>query len=82
MPNSLAPVCPTRHAQMKAALEKLRANPRVLKIRISAPEDCALGQSLQGVYEGGQAPHLPVEGCARPGGCICTYEPILGEIYP
>ena len=82
MPSSLAPINPTRYAQMKTALEKLRANPRVLKIRISAPEDCALGQSLQGVYEGGQAPHLPVEGCARPGGCICTYEPILGEIYP
>jgi len=82
MPNSLAPVSPTRYAQMKTALEKLRINPRVFKIRISAPQDCALGQSLQGVYESNLAPYLPVDGCSRPGGCICVYEPVLGEIYP
>jgi hypothetical protein len=72
----------SRQVEMAAALEKLRANPRVLKIRISAPEECALGQSLQGVYDCSEVPPLPAEGCSRPGGCICTYEPILAEIYP
>lgn len=82
MPNSFASVSPARRAQVKTALEKLRANPRVSKIRVSAPKDCVLGQSLQGVYEGGLVPRLPADGCSRPGGCICVYEPLLVEIYP
>lgn len=71
-----------REEEMKAVLEKLRANPRVIKIRVATPQDCILGQTLQGVYELDQVPQLPAEGCSRPGGCICFYEPILAEIFP
>lgn len=82
MPISLAPISDARRTQMRNALEKLRDNPRVWKIRVAAPGDCALAEQIQGVYAASDAPSLPVDGCSRSGGCICTYEPILSEIYP
>jgi len=82
MSNLLMMTKSSRKEEMKAVLEKLRANPRVIKIRVSTPPNCILGQTLQGVYEFDQVPHLPAEGCSRPGGCICFYEPILAEIFP
>jgi len=72
----------SRQVEMTAALEKLRANPRVSAIRIAGPGDCAFGEQLQGVYERDNVPQLPAQACSRPGGCICVYEPILEEIYP
>jgi hypothetical protein len=54
----------------------------VLTIRVAAPQECNVGQSVQGVYSKEDAPELPVKGCSRPGGCICTYEPVLDEIFP
>lgn len=63
-------------------LAKLRANPRVTMIRVASPEDCNVGQSIQGVFTKEDAPGLPFKGCSRPGGCICTYEPVLDDIYP
>lgn len=74
----------TYRAEEKAKmLARLRTNPRVAQIRVAAPDDCLLGLSIQGVYEkDDDIPILPVKGCSRPGGCICTYEPVLNTIYP
>ena len=63
-------------------LQRLRENPRVSQVRISAPKDCNVGQNAQGVYEKELTPVLPVKGCSRPGGCICNYEPVLNDIFP
>jgi hypothetical protein len=63
-------------------LAKLRANPRVELVRVAGPDDCSTAQTVQGVYSKLDVPMLPVEGCSRAGGCICTYEPVLKEIYP
>jgi hypothetical protein len=68
--------------QQAEILEKLRANPRVKAIRVAAPQECSMGQSVQGVYDKDNVPELPLKGCSRPGGCICTYEPVLDTIYP
>ncbi len=68
--------------QQAEYLKKMRANPRVTAVRVAAPQNCTVGQMVQGVYALGDAPALPLEGCSRPGGCICTYDPILDEIYP
>jgi hypothetical protein len=71
-----------RKEQRLIELENLSSNPRVTHIHIAAPEDCILGQSIQGTYSPGDVPDLPVEGCSRPGGCICAYLPVLTEIFP
>lgn len=63
-------------------LQRLRDNPRVAKVRVSAPKDCNVGQSVQGVFDKEDVPELPVKGCSRPGGCICNYEPVLNDIFP
>jgi hypothetical protein len=63
-------------------LERMRANPRVAQIRLAAPDDCLFGLNLQGVYEKDSVPPIPRKECSRPGGCICTYEPVLNTIYP
>jgi hypothetical protein len=65
------------------SLARLKANSRVDSIRVASPPDCLKGLSLQGVYrKTDQIPALPVKGCSRPGGCICSYEPVLNTIYP
>ncbi len=64
------------------ALNRLRNNPRIAEIRVAAPQECSVGQSIQGVYQKDDVPTLPVKGCSRPGGCICTYEPVIEELYP
>jgi hypothetical protein len=68
--------------QQEDILAHLRKNPRVRMIRVAAPKDCRRGQQLQGVYDKENVPALPGKGCSRPGGCICTYEPVLEDIYP
>lgn len=69
--------------QKGEVLARLQANQRVSAIRLAAPHDCRKGLSLQGVYQkDDQIPELPVKSCSRPGGCICTYEPVLNTIYP
>ena len=73
----------SRTEQKAETLARLIANPRVASIRVAAPHDCLKGLSLQGVYaKDDQIPELPVKSCSRPGGCICTYEPVLNTIYP
>lgn len=68
--------------QQSDILAKLRGNPRVRMIRLASPEDCNVGQSIQGVFTKEDAPELPFKGCSRAGGCICAYEPVLDDIYP
>jgi hypothetical protein len=68
--------------QQKEALARLKDNPRVTMIRVAAPQECSRGQQLQGAYPKEDVPALPGKGCSRPGGCICTFEPVLDEIYP
>lgn len=71
-----------RVEQKAKMLERMRANPRVAQIRLAAPEDCLVGLAIQGVYDKDSVPVLPRKECSRPGGCICTYEPVLNTIYP
>ena len=68
--------------QQAEQLAELRANPRVELVRVAGPDNCSTAQGVQGVYSKSGVPVLPVEGCSRRGGCICTYEPVLSDIYP
>lgn len=68
--------------QQTQALERLQANPRVELVRVAGPEECSTAQTVQGVYNKFEVPVLPVQSCSREGGCICSYEPVLNEIYP
>lgn len=79
---SLAEHIAYKSKQQGEQLAKLRANPRVELVRVAGPEDCGTAQTVQGVYGKLEVPMLPTEGCSRPGGCICSYEPVLSEIYP
>ena len=63
-------------------LIRLKTNARISHIRVAAPKECELGQSIQGVYNKDAVPSLPIEGCSRPGGCICRYEPVIRELFP
>ncbi len=73
----------TKTKQQSEQLARLRVNPRVELVRVAGPDDCSTAQTVQGVYSKlGDVPMLPVEGCSRPGGCICAYEPVLNDIYP
>jgi hypothetical protein len=71
-----------KEKQQAEFLVELRANPRINLIRVATPGDCSMAGTVQGVYHKDEVPELPVEGCSRPGGCICTYEPIVEEIVP
>ena len=71
-----------KREQQADILARLKANPRTTVVRVAAPEQCNVGQSVQGVYSKEDAPVLPIEGCSLENGCICTYEPILEDIYP
>jgi hypothetical protein len=71
-----------RTEEKKAILKRMQENPRVRAIRLAAPDDCLLGISIQGTYDKDQVPTVPRKECSRPGGCICTYEPILNTIHP
>ena len=68
--------------QQGELLAAMQGNPRVELVRVAGPDDCSTAQTVQGVYSKLDVPLLPVEGCSRPGGCICAYEPVLKEIYP
>ncbi|MEN6435139.1 MAG: zinc ribbon domain-containing protein [Anaerolineaceae bacterium] len=81
--------CPNCQSEMAVystrtvALTRLKANPRVKKIRIAVSHDaCPACQQLQKAYDKENVPVLPVKGCSHEGGCRCFYEPILDEIYP
>jgi hypothetical protein len=71
-----------KQSQQQKILERLRANQRTKLIHVAAPKDCLVGQSIQGVYDKDEVPELPHRGCSRPGGCICSYVPVIIDIYP
>ncbi|NPV56480.1 MAG: hypothetical protein HPY76_07405 [Anaerolineae bacterium] len=63
--------------------QRLVDNPRVQAVRINISHDaCPACQAMEGVYNLDEIPTLPVAGCSHPGGCRCTYSPILEEIFP
>ena len=63
-------------------LKRMQENSRISAIRLAAPENCQLGLSIQGTYDKDNVPVVPRKECSRPGGCICTYEPVLNTIHP
>lgn len=79
---SLADHIAYKTQQQGEILAQLRANRRVDLVRVAGPDDCSTAQTVQGVYYKPNVPALPVDGCSRPEGCICAYEPVLNDIYP
>lgn len=80
-PNSVLPT--DRLPELRAALERLRANPRVTNIVIGVSDDaCPAACAVQGAYAKADAPEIPLEACSRTGGCNCRYLPVLNDIFP
>ena len=77
-------VLPTaRQPELRAALERLRANPRVTNIIIGVSDDaCPAACAVQGTYAKAETPDIPLEACSRAGGCNCRYLPVLNDIFP
>jgi hypothetical protein len=73
----------SQHSATAVALKKLRANPRVSRIRLIVAEDaCPACREAEGDYPIDQLPELPINGCSHAHGCRCFYEPFLTEIFP
>jgi hypothetical protein len=73
----------TQESESAVALARLRANPRVLHVRLIIHEQaCPACQRAEGDYQKTQVPVVPIPGCSQPQGCRCFYEPVLSEIYP
>ncbi|GBL17875.1 hypothetical protein LBMAG37_04230 [Anaerolineae bacterium] len=77
-------VLPTaRQPELRAALERLRANARVTSIVIGVSDDaCPAACAVQGTYAKAETPDIPLEACSRAGGCNCRYLPVLNDIFP
>ena len=77
-------VLPTaRQPELRAALERLRANPRVTNIIIGVSDDaCPAACAVQGTYAKAETPDIPLEACSRAGGSNCRYLPVLNDIFP
>lgn len=68
-----------RHRQTLHRIESGLAT----RVRILANRDsCPVCKSLEGAYEFGDVPTLPLEGCSHPDGCRCHYEPVLDRYGP
>ncbi len=66
----------------KAALEKIKSG-LATKVRIFAPADaCPVCTALEGVYEFGEVPPLPPEGCSCIDGPRAMYAPVLDMYGP
>ena len=73
----------SEYSTTAVALKNFRTNPRVTAIRINVSENaCPLCYESRGTFSKDAVATLPHEGCSHTNGCRCTYEPILGEIYP
>lgn len=73
----------SRQSESAVALAKLRANPRVRRIRVIVSHDaCPACRKIEQDHAKHEAPDLPVPGCSSPSGCRCWYEPALSEVYP
>ena len=77
-------VLPTaRQPELRAALERLRANPRVTNFIIGVSDAaCPAACAVQGTYAKAETPDIPLEACSRAGGCNCRYLPVLNDIFP
>ena len=65
------------------ALKRLKANPRIKYIVLTAPADaCPACQQLVGTYPKDEVPLLPYEECSHPLGCRAFYMPFIEELYP
>lgn len=65
------------------ARKEFESNPRVNYVRLLVGVDsCPACQALEGTYEKGTVPKLPVEGCSHESGCRCFYQPYLNTIFP
>lgn len=70
-------------SEAAAALKRLKSNPRVRYVVLSAPEDaCPACQQLVGTYDKENVPLLPYEQCSHPHGCRAYYAPFIEELYP
>lgn len=73
----------SEYSKHAVQLQELKANPRVTAIRISvAKTACLTCRDMEGVYSKENVPTLPIEGCSNSYGCVCSYAPILDEVYP
>lgn len=65
------------------ALDQLKANPRVLRIRVIVSENaCPVCRRIEGEYRKKEVPELPTLACSNPHGVCAYYEPTLREVYP
>jgi hypothetical protein len=66
-----------------AALERMRSNERISRIRLIVPHDaCPACRQVEGDYAKDQVPEIPLDKCSHPLGCRSFYEPMLTEVYP
>lgn len=73
----------TEYSNHAVQLKELKTNPRVTAIRISvAKTACITCRDIEGVYSKETVPVLPIAGCSNSYGCVCSYAPILDEVYP
>ena len=80
-PSSVLPTA--RQPELRAALERLRANPRVTNMILGVSDDaCPAACAVQGTYAKAETPDIPLEACSRAGGCNCRYLPVLNDIFP
>jgi hypothetical protein len=71
------------HSAAAVALARLRASPRVSRIRLTVAADaCPACRAVEGTYEKESVPDLPVPGCSHGLGCRCAYSPAMAEVYP
>jgi hypothetical protein len=72
----------TKRATQKKALENIK-NGLATKVRIMVHQDCCPAcRAAEGAYEFDEVPELPLEGCSHPGGCRCSYQPVLDMFGP
>jgi len=71
------------HSATAVALQQLRSNERVSRIRLIVADDaCPACRAAEGEFPKDHIPALPTRGCSHANGCRCFYEPALVEIYP
>lgn len=71
-----------KYVQQKKALENIK-NGLATKVRILAHHDCCpYCEAMEGAFSFEDVPVLPHDECSHPGGCRCSYEPVLDQFGP
>ncbi len=71
------------HSVRAQMLKRFRENPRVVAIRVTVAGDaCSACAGTMGTFAKDEVPPLPHPGCSHEGGCRCSYEPVLSEVFP